>query len=80
MKFYKIDDQIVISDKALTVGEGLTANTIDGAYEKHVPEISHKDETVTVKAGSVARPMIDTHSIQFIALETATGYQVHHLK
>ena len=26
MKFYRIEDQIVISDKALSVGEELTAN------------------------------------------------------
>ncbi len=36
MKFYKIDDQIVISDKALSVGEEPMANTTNGAYEKHV--------------------------------------------
>ena len=27
MKFYKIDDQIVISDKVLSVGKELVANT-----------------------------------------------------
>lgn len=27
MKFYKIDDQIVISDKSLSVGAELTPNT-----------------------------------------------------
>ena len=31
MKFYKIDDQIIISDKALTVGTELMANTVDPA-------------------------------------------------
>ena len=30
MKYYKIDEQIVISDKALTVGEELIANITDG--------------------------------------------------
>lgn len=79
MKFYKINDQIVISDKALPNGEEMIANTTDGAYEKHVPVISHKGETVTVKVGSVAHPMLEAHYIQFIVLETATGYQVHHL-
>ena len=39
MKFYKIDDQIIISDKTLTVGEELVANTVDAAQEKHVPVI-----------------------------------------
>ena len=49
MKFYKIDDQIVISDKALTVGTELVANTVDAAQEKHVPVITVDGETVTVK-------------------------------
>ena len=39
MRFYRIDDQIVISDKELSVGTELTANTTDGAHEKHVPVI-----------------------------------------
>ena len=80
MKFYKVDGQIIISDVELHIGEELTANTTDGAYEKHVPVISHMGETVTVKVGSVAHPMLDVHYIEFIVLETATGYQVHHLK
>ena len=47
MTFYKIDDQIVISDKALSVGTELTANTTDGAHEKHVPVIEQDGDTVT---------------------------------
>ena len=39
VKFYKIDDQIIISDKALSVGTELVANTVDAAQEKHVPVI-----------------------------------------
>ena len=80
MKFYTIDDQIVISDKALPVGEELIANTADGAYEKHVPVIEQHGDAVTVKVGSVAHPMLDVHYIEWIVLETATGYQKHDLK
>ena len=80
MKFYKIDNHIVITDTSLETGEELIANTTDGAYEKHVPVISHKGETVTVKVGSVEHPMLDVHYIEFIVLETATGHQVHYLK
>ena len=36
MKFYKIDDQIVISDKSLTVGTELTANTVDASQEASI--------------------------------------------
>lgn len=33
MKFYKIDDQVVISDKALSAGTELIPNTTDAAGE-----------------------------------------------
>ncbi len=78
MKFYKVDGKIVISDVA--VGEEVIANTTDGAYEKHVPVIEQHGDAVTVKVGSVAHPMLDVHYIEWIVLETATGYQKHELK
>ena len=80
MKFYKINDQIVISDKALSVGEELSANTTDGAYEKHVPVIEVDGETVTVKVGSVEHPSLPAHYIEWILLETEQGFQIHYGK
>ena len=80
MKFYRIDDQVIISDKALIVGIELVANTTDAAGEKHVPVIEHSGDSVTVKVGSGAHPMLDVHWIEWIVLETATGYQKHELK
>ena len=80
MKFWKIDDQIVISDKALTVGKELTANTVDAAFEKHVPVIEVAGDTVTVKVGSVEHPMLDAHYIEWICLLTETGMQMKWLK
>ncbi len=80
MKFYRIDDQIVISDKALSVGEEITANTTDGAYEKHVPVIEVSGDVVTVKVGSVEHPSLPEHYIEWILLETAQGFQIHYLK
>jgi len=80
MKFYKIDDQVILSDKSLTVGTELVANTVDAAQEKHVPVIEHSGDSVTVKVGSVAHPMLDVHWIEWIILETVTGYQKHDLK
>lgn len=46
MKFFRIDDQIVFSDKALSVGTELVANTVDAAQEKHVPQITIDGSTV----------------------------------
>ena len=81
MKFYKIDDQIVISDKALSVGRELVANTTDGAHEKHVPVIATRDDsTVVVGVGEVEHPMMEAHYIEWILLETAQGFQIHYLK
>lgn len=77
MKFYKVNDQIVINAE---IGEEITPNTTDGAYEKHVPVIEQQGDHVTVTVGSVLHPMLDVHYIEWIILETATGYQKHDLK
>lgn len=78
MKFYKtIDGKIVIGGAE---GEEVIPNTVDAAYEKHVPVIEHHGDFVLVKVGSVAHPMLDVHWIEWIVLETATGYQKKELK
>lgn len=80
MKFYRIEDQIIISDRALTVGEELIANTVDAAQEKHVPVITISGDTVTVKVGSVEHPSLPAHYIEFIVLLTESGFQMKWLK
>ena len=80
MKFYKIDEQVVISDKELTVGTELVPNTTDAAGEKHVPVISQTDDTVIVKVGSVEHPSLEAHYIEFIVLVTEGGMQMKWLK
>ena len=75
MKFYKIDNEIVASATALTVGEELVPNTTDAAGEKHVPVVTVDGDKVTVTVGSVEHPMLPAHFIQWILLETATGWQ-----
>ena len=49
--------------------EVLTANSVDAATEKHVPEVIRDGETLIVKVGAVEHPMIETHLIEWIALE-----------
>ena len=58
----------------------LIPNTSDGAGEKHVPVIEKDGQTVTVRVGSVAHPMLEAHLIQWIALETKQGMQRKELK
>ncbi len=77
MKFYKVDGQIAIGGE---VGEELIPNTTDGAFEKHVPVIESNSDSVVVKVGSVAHPMMEQHYIEWIVLETASGYQKKELK
>ena len=72
MKFYKLDGKIVIGGNE---GEEVIPNTTDGAYEKHVPVIEQQGEHVIVKIGAVEHPMLPAHYIEWIVLETATGYQ-----
>lgn len=81
MVFYRTEDEIRFSKDEIPAGAvELSPNTTDGAYEKHVPVIIHNSDSVLVKIGSDAHPMIEAHYIQWIALETATGYQKHDLK
>ena len=60
--------------------EELTANTTDGAHEKHVPVIAVDGNTVTVTVGSVEHPIQEAQYIQWIALETKQGMQRKPLK
>ena len=78
MKFYKKDNQIVINDA--TAGEEIIPNTVDAVYEKHVPVIEHSGDHVVVKVGSVEHPSIPEHYIEWIVLETSSGYQKKELK
>lgn len=55
--------------------EELIPGTSDGAAEKHVPVIIIDGSNVTVKIGEVDHPMIDTHYIEWIILETKKGFQ-----
>lgn len=80
MKFYKLDDQIIISDKSLSIGTELIANTTDGAHEKHVPVITTSGDEVKVAVGSVEHPSLDQHYIEWIVLLTETGFQMKWLK
>ena len=80
MKFYRIDDQVIISDKAISSGTELIPNTTDAAGEKHVPVITTSGETVTVMVGSVEHPSLDAHYIEFIVLVTESGMQMKWLK
>ena len=75
MKFYRIDDQVIISDKQLSVGTELIPNTTDAAGEKHVPVITINGDEVKVAVGSIEHPSLDAHYIEWIMIETKKGCQ-----
>lgn len=57
----------------------LTANTSDGATEKHVPVVTVNENHVHVVVGDVLHPMVAAHWIQLIVLVTDKGFMVKHL-
>lgn len=90
MKIYKCDKCgkmiYVLKDSACTpkcCGDAmteLTANTTDGAREKHVPVVTTNGNDIDVVVGSTEHPMEEKHSIQWIALESEQGVQFKHLQ
>jgi superoxide reductase len=57
----------------------LVANTVDAAFEKHVPHVVLEGRNVEVEVGSVPHPMTEEHYIDFVVLETNLGFYTHHL-
>ena len=58
----------------------LIPGTVDAATEKHIPVVEKDGNNVIVKVGSVPHPMIDSHFIQWVALETNKGCQIQYLE
>ncbi len=58
----------------------LVPGTVAAAQEKHVPVVEKNGNKVSVKVGSVTHPMLEEHSIIFIAIETKNGSQIKYLK
>ncbi len=89
LKFYKCE----ICGKIITVLYGDTTPTVccgevmkeispsrtDGAMEKHVPVFHVEGNTVQVKVGSQPHPMTYNHSIAWIGLRSAKGFQFKEL-
>ena len=53
----------------------LVANTEDASTEKHLPDVSVKENELHVTIGSVLHPMEEAHHIVFIYVETEQGGQ-----
>ena len=60
--------------------ELLEPNTVEASGEKHKPVVTVRGGAVHVEVGSVAHPMLEEHSIQWVYLETEHGGQRRNLK
>lgn len=58
--------------------ELLEPNVETASVEKHVPVIEVVEDKVCVTVGSTAHPMTREHYIEWILLQSKTGFQVHH--
>ena len=85
MKFYRCSHcgQIIAIVKATGVpivccGEPMAEvvpGTTDASLEKHVPVVNVEGNTVHVRVGSAAHPMVPEHYIEWVAIQTKLGNQ-----
>ena len=89
MKFYKCNTcgNIItkLNDSGVPVVccgetmEELVPGAVDGALEKHVPDVTIDGNNIKVQVGEVAHPMLEEHYIHFIVLETSCGSMIKNL-
>ncbi|MBR5137418.1 MAG: desulfoferrodoxin [Clostridia bacterium] len=51
----------------------LEAGVVEASHEKHIPVVSILENIVRVEVGSVAHPMTEEHSIEWVYLQTDRG-------
>ena len=59
-------------------GQSMTkieAGVVEASREKHIPVVTVEGKTVRVNVGSVAHPMTEEHSIEWVYLQTDKGGQ-----
>ena len=64
-------------------GQNMTkieAGTVEASREKHIPVAKVEGDKVIVEVGSVAHPMAEEHSIEWVYLQTDKGGQRKNLK
>lgn len=81
MNFYKDGKSVLalLSGTTENISE-ITANTTDGAVEKHVPVYEVNDGKIFVKVGSAEHPMTEKHYIEWVAVQTEKGFYTKFLK
>lgn len=59
--------------------EEVVPNTEDASKEKHVPVVDLFSSSIMVSIGESPHPMIDSHHIEWICVQSSTGFQIHYL-
>ena len=57
----------------------LVPNTVEASGEKHVPVVEVQGDRVVVNVGAVDHPMAEEHHIEWVVLQTGSGFQVRRL-
>ena len=79
--FYKNDaGDILFKPNDIENLKGVSANTTEGALEKHLPVYEVDSHIIKVKVGEIIHPMDDNHYIMFIALVYDGKIERHDLK
>ena len=58
----------------------IVPGSVDAAAEKHVPVWTDEGNTVKVKVGEVAHPMLPEHYIEWVSLQSKCGNQRKQLR
>ena len=58
----------------------IVPGSVDAAAEKHVPVWTVEGNTVKVKVGEVAHPMLPEHYIEWVSLQSKCGNQREQLR
>lgn len=57
----------------------LVPNSTEASLVKHIPVVEQYGDHVIVKVGAETHPMIKEHYIEWIVIETTSGYQLKNL-
>lgn len=83
MKFFYVNspkEAFVSVEDNLPVGATeIVANSVEAAFEKHIPVVTRNGDSVHVEVGSVEHPMLDVHYIAFIALVNGNNVMIKRL-
>ena len=84
MKFYHLGNPkeiaIAMEDVLPEGAVEIAANSVEAAFEKHIPDVKVNGDLIEVVVGTVEHPMLDVHYISWIALVRGKETQIKKLQ